>query len=224
MPKLNLRILLVAVVSITCLHVTAQKINNPRLRLTIDIGAIHAVGLNDNIDSKSSITTGFSLEKPFYIKDRLYLTTGIGMNSQRYFIDAYFVNNGNGIILKPVENGITNNKIVITSLKIPLLLCIPVFTKKDKAIALSAGADIDFFIHGERQYKPFNGNNQRESFSFERKIQLPLRIEISTLNLTKQKGLDNLFYGFGVKQQLTNFNKTNSFRPFEAYLRLGIQF
>lgn len=222
MRLLYCKLLMIAVISI--LHVSAQQLKNPRLRLTIDVGAIHAVGLNDNIDNKSSITTGFSLEKPLYIKDQLYLTTGIGINSQRYFIDAYFVNNGNGIIFKPVENGITNNKIVITNLKIPLLLCFPIFAKKDKAIALSAGADIDLFIHGERQYKPFNGNNQTESFSFERKIQLPLRIEISTLNLTKQKGLDNLFYGFGVKQQLTNFNKTNSFRPFEAYLRLGIQF
>lgn len=224
MRKLNYKILTVAVIVILSLNVTAQRYNTPRLRATIDIGGINPTGLNNNIDNKSSLATGFSLEKPFLLKDWLYFTTGLGIKNQKYFIDAYFVNSGSGIDFKPVESGVINNKIEITSLKIPLLLSFPMFSKKDKAIVFSAGIDFDIFLNGSRKYKVYNGDKKSENFSVERKIQLPLRIEISTLNLTKQKSLDNLFYGFGIRQQLTSFNHINSFKPFEAYLRLGIQF
>lgn len=221
MKRLNY-LILTAFISL-CLNAKAQNLSNPRARITIDIGGINPTGLNNSIDNKSSIATGFSFEKPFFLKDWLYFTSGVGINNQKYFIDAYFANSGNGIEFKPVENGVINNKIEITSFKIPLLFSFPLFSKNDKAIALSAGFDVDIFLNGSRKYKEYNGEKKSESFSFERKVQLPLRFEISTINLSKQSSLNNLFYGFGVRQQLTNYNQINSFKPFEAYLRLGIQ-
>jgi hypothetical protein len=205
----------------TC-NVRAQ--NEPSPRLVADFGVLKTTGLDDNISNDLSLLTGLSFEKPFVFSRNFYFITGVGVHSQQYFIDGYFNKQGNSTVFTPVENGVINNKLRLVMIKLPLLFSMPLFSKNNQAIAVNFGADVDFFLTGARQYKQYNGGELKEKFTIDNKVQVPLRLEISTLNLSKQKSVDNLFYGFGVRQQLTNYLKTESFKTFQAYFRLGIQF
>jgi hypothetical protein len=203
-------------------HLLAQ--NNGRVRFSADLGVIKTTGLNDSLTNTLSYFSGFAIESPFFIKKGLYFTTGLGLYDHQFLLDAYFSKQGDKTILKTVENGIINNKVEILTLKLPLLFTFPLFSNDGKAIALSAGADLDLFVNGTRKYKQLRGSNITEKFTIDNKLQIPLRIEVSTLNLSKQHSINNLFYGFGVRQQVTNYIKGNSFKPFDAYFRVGIQF
>ena len=203
--------------------VVAQKTSQTGIRVALDFGSIKTTGLNKSIDNNLSLSTGITVEKPFYISRGIYFIMGAGFYEQLYFVDGYFEKQGNATTFQQVANGTINNKLEFFGLKIPLMFSFPLFSKDKRAIALSAGADIDLFLTGTRKYKMFNENKVVQKFSINNKIQIPLRLEVSTLNLAKPKSTD-LFYGFGIRQQVSNYLKSNSFKPLEMYFRLGVQF
>lgn len=218
------RFLYCSVLLLAFFHGSTQQIKNPGIKIVADFGAIKPAGLNDSISNNLSTFSSLGIEKSFTIRRGFYYTTGLGVYQQNYFVDGYFSKQGEVIVFKGVEKDVINNKLEIFGLKIPVLLSYELFSKNDKAVVFNAGADINIFIRGTRKYKQNNGIKTSESFFVDNKMQIPLRFEVSTLNYTKQKPLNSFIYGFGVRQQVTNYLKSASFKPFEAYFRLGYQF
>lgn len=207
-------------------HLMAQaELFKPRARIAFDYGAIKPIGLQANIDNSRSILSCLSFEKPFIINKKAYFTTGIGLQQQMYYMDAYFQKVGSNIVFKTVDIGTINNELVFTELKIPMLVSFRLFSKNQNSVVFSSGVDFNLFVNGQRRFKQYGASKTIENFSVDNKIQVPIRVEISTLNQSKGKSFNDLFFfGFGIRQQVTNYlnNGSNSFKPFDGYFRLGI--
>jgi opacity protein-like surface antigen len=178
-------------------------------------------GLPGNIDQQSSRKSDINFQYNLLLSAKrtpLYLSAGIGYSMVRYTADGYFTINAGKYVFAATPDNFKQHDLDMQYLHVPVLLKIVPFKETATGIGLYA----DYLLKATSRYK-ISQNKITIDAPVQNKFTAGLAFDEEIVLLSDKNKKTGCIVGFGASYQLTkNLKDSESFKPFGAYIKIGI--